>query len=50
MLSEKLRIIEEKMNCIEKVMEFENVEIEELKKKDKKNDDKIKEFEDKLLY
>ena len=47
---EKSRIIEEKTNCIEKAMEFENAEIEELKKKDKKNDDKIKELEDKLLY
>ena len=49
-LSEKSRIIEEKTNCIEKAMEFENAEIEELKKKDKKNEDKIKELEDKLLY
>ena len=31
-------------------MEFENTEIEELKKKDKENEDKIKELEDKLLY
>ena len=49
-IEEFLRIIEEKTNCIEKAMEFENAEIEELKKKDKKNDDKIKELEDKLLY
>ena len=49
-LSEKSRIIEEKTNCIEKAMEFENAEIEELKKKDKKNEDKIKDLEDKLLY
>ena len=31
-------------------MEFENAQIEELKKKDKENEDKIKELEDKLLY
>ena len=41
-LSEKSRIIEKKTNYIEKAMEFENAEIEELKKKDK--------LEDKLLY
>ena len=50
MLSEKSRIIEEKTNYIEKAMEFENAEIEGLKKIDKKNEDKIKELEDKLLY
>ena len=49
-LSEKSRIIEEKTNCTEKAMEFENVEIQELKRKDKENEDKIKEPEDKLLY
>ena len=49
-LSEKSRIIEEKTNDIEKAMEFENAEIEGLKKKDKENEDKIKELEDKLLY
>ena len=32
-LSEKSRIIEEKTNYIEKVMEFENAEFEGLKKK-----------------
>ena len=31
-------------------MEFENAEIEGLRKKDKENEDKIKELEDKLLY
>ena len=31
-------------------MEFANVEIEGLKKKDKKNEDKIEQLEDKLLY
>ena len=31
-------------------MEFEDAEIEDLKKKDKENEDKIKELEDKLLY
>ena len=31
-------------------MDFENAELEGLKKKDKKNEDKIKELEDKLLY
>ena len=38
------------MNYIEKAMEFEDAEIEDLKKKDKENEDKIKELEDKLLY
>ena len=49
-LSEKSRIILEKTNYVEKAMEFENAEIEELKKKDKENEDKIKKLEDKLLY
>ena len=49
-LSEKSRKVEEKTNDIEKAMEFESTEIEELKKKDKENEDKIKELEDKLLY
>ena len=31
-------------------MEFENAELDGLKKKDKENEDKIKELEDKLLY
>ena len=31
-------------------MEFENAEIKGLKKRDKENEDKIKELEDKLLY
>ena len=48
--SEKSRILEEKTNYIEKAVEFENAEIEGLKKKDKENEDKIKELEDKLLY
>ena len=50
-LSEKSGIIEEKTNEFdEKAMDFENAELEGLKKKDKKNEDKIKELEDKLLY
>ena len=49
-LSEKSRKTGEKTNDIEKAMEFENTEIEELKKKDKENEDKIKDLEDKLLY
>ena len=49
-LSEKSRIIEEKTNGIEKAMEFENAEIEGLKRKDKENEYKIKELEDELLY
>ena len=49
-LSEKSRIIEENTNYTEKAMEFESAEIEELKKKDKENEDEIKELEDKLLY
>ena len=49
-LIEKSRIKEENTNYIEKAMEFENAEIEGLKKKDKENEDKIKELEDKLLY
>ena len=48
--SKKLTIIEEKANDIEKVMEFKNAEIKGLKKKDKENEDKIKELGDKLLY
>lgn len=48
-LSEKSRIIEEKTKEIDKAMEFENAEIEGLKRKDKENEDKIKNFEDKLL-
>ena len=31
-------------------MEFANVEIEDIKKNDKENEVKIKEFEDKILY
>ena len=50
MLSEKSRIIEDKTMYIEKAMEFKNAEIEGLKKKDKENEDKIKELEGKLLY
>ena len=49
-LSERSRIIEEKTNEFEKAKDFENAELEGLKKKDKKNEDKIKELEDKLLY
>lgn len=49
-LSEKSRKVEEKTNDFEKAMEFESTEIEELKKKDTENEDKIKELEDKLLY
>lgn len=48
-LSEKSRIIEEKTKEIDKAMEFENAEIEGLKRKDKEKEDKIKDFEDKLL-
>ena len=40
-LSEKSRIIEEKTNEFEKAMDFENAELEGLKKKDKKNEDKL---------
>ena len=40
-LSEKSRIIEEKTNEFEKAMDFENAELEGLKKKDKKNEDKM---------
>ena len=40
-LSEKSRIIEEKMNEFEKAMDFENAELEGLKKKEKKNEDKL---------
>ena len=42
--------IEEKTKDIEKAIEFGNAEIEGLKKKDKENEEKIKELEDKLLY
>ena len=42
-LSEKSGIIEEKTNEFdEKAMDFENAELEGLKKKDKKNEDKLK--------
>ena len=47
MLSEKLRMMEEKTKEFDKGMEFEKAEIEGLKKKDKENEDKIKELEDK---
>ena len=49
-LSEKSRMIEERMKEFDKALEFENAEIEGLKKKDKENEDKIKDLEDKLLY
>ena len=49
-LKGKSKTIEEKVEEIDKAMEFANVEIEGLKKKDKKNEDKIEQLEDKLLY
>ena len=49
-LNDKSRSVEGKAIEMEKAMEFTNTEIEELKKKDKENENNIKELEDKLLY
>ena len=49
-LNTKSRSVEGKAVEMEKAMEFTNTEIEELKKKDKENENNIKELEDKLLY
>ena len=42
--------MKEKVGEVDNGMNFANAELEELKKKDKENEDKIKELEDKLLY
>ena len=49
-LNDKSRSVEGKAIEMKKAMEFTNTEIEELKKKDKENENNIKELEDKLLY
>lgn len=49
-LGVKASVIEEKKKKFEKAMKFEKTEIEEVKRKDNVNADKIIELEDKLLY
>ncbi|KAJ7379518.1 transposition, RNA-mediated [Desmophyllum pertusum] len=49
-LNVKTKVIQKSVGEIEEGMEFANFQIEELKKKDEENADKIKKLEDQLLY
>ena len=49
-LFDETKSLKEKVGEIDNRMNFANAELEALKKKDKENEDKIKELEDKLLY